>query len=168
MSQLVNALLVFGLTLLSGVLDARGFIYASRAWPDGVLDLRWALSAVVAFVGGLSCYVVAVRYMQGFGLQGVALQSALWFVVTGVGVAVMDGSIARLAEPHAAGRGRAGGARAGVADRVDVGGGGLSPRNRSRRPPQATESIRALLVRKRMRRAARPGECFRTIRAPPG
>jgi hypothetical protein len=93
MSQLVNALLVFGLTLLSGVLDARGFVYASRAWPDGVLDLRWALSAVVAFVGGLSCYVVAVRYMQGFGLQGVALQSALWFVVTGVGVAVMDGSI---------------------------------------------------------------------------
>jgi hypothetical protein len=93
MSQLVNALLVFGLTLLSGVLDARGFVYASRAWPDGVLDLRWAVSAVVAFVGGLSCYVVAVRYMQGFGLQGVALQSALWFIVTGVGVAVMDGSI---------------------------------------------------------------------------
>ncbi len=93
MPQLVNALLVFGLTLLSGVLDARGFIYASRAWPEGVLDLRWAVSAVVAFVGGLSCYVVAVRYMQGFGLQGVALQSALWFLVTGVGVAVMDGSI---------------------------------------------------------------------------
>jgi hypothetical protein len=93
MSQLVNALLVFGLTLLSGVLDARGFVYASRAWPDGVLDLRWAVSAVVAFVGGLSCYVVAVRYMQGFGLQGVALQSALWFIVTGVGVAIMDGSI---------------------------------------------------------------------------
>jgi hypothetical protein len=94
MSQLVNALLVFGLTLLSGVLDARGFIYASRAWPDGLLDLRWGLSAVAAFVGGLSCYVVAVRFMQGFGLQGVALQSALWFVVTGAGVAVMDGSIA--------------------------------------------------------------------------
>jgi len=93
MPQLVNALLIFGLTLLSGVLDARGFVYASRAWPEGVLDLRWAVSAVVAFVGGLSCYVVAVRYMQGFGLQGVALQSALWFVVTGVGVAVMDGSI---------------------------------------------------------------------------
>lgn len=31
--------------------------------------------------------------MQSFGIQGVALQSALWFVVTGVGVAIMDGSI---------------------------------------------------------------------------
>jgi len=93
MSQWVNALLVFGLTVFSGLLDARGFVYASRAWPDGVLDLKWGVSAVLAFVGGLSCYVVAVKYMQGFGLQGVALQSAVWFVVTGVGVAIMDGSI---------------------------------------------------------------------------
>jgi len=93
MSQVVNALLVFGLTVLSGVLDARGFVYASRAWPEGHLDLKWGVSAVFAFVGGLSCYVVAVRYMQGFGVQSVALQSALWFVVTGVGVAIMDGTI---------------------------------------------------------------------------
>jgi hypothetical protein len=31
--------------------------------------------------------------MQGAGIQGVALQSALWFVVTGIGVAIMDASI---------------------------------------------------------------------------
>ena len=93
MSQLVNALLVFGLTVISGFLDARGFVYAARAWPGGNLDLKWAISAVVAFVGGLSCYVIAVRFMQGFGISGVALQSALWFVVTGIGVALMDGSI---------------------------------------------------------------------------
>ena len=93
MSQLANALLVFGLTIFSGFLDARGFVYASRAWPGGQLDLKWGVSAVVAFVGGLSCYVFAVRFMQGFGIQGVALQSALWFVVTGLGVAAMDGSI---------------------------------------------------------------------------
>ena len=93
MSQLVNALLVFGLTVFSGFLDARGFVYASRAWPGGELDLKWGLSAVAAFVGGLSCYVFAVRFMQGFGIQGVALQSALWFVVTGVGVAIMDSTI---------------------------------------------------------------------------
>ena len=93
MSQLANAVLVFGLTVFSGFLDARGFIYAGKAWPGGQLDLKWGLSAVVAFVGCLSCYVVAVRDMQGFGIQGVALQSTLWFVVTGVGVAAMDGTI---------------------------------------------------------------------------
>ena len=52
-----------------------------------------AVFAVLAFVGCLSCYVVAVRFMQGAGIQGVALQSALWFVVTGIGVAIMDASI---------------------------------------------------------------------------
>lgn len=93
MSQLANAALVFGLTVFSGFLDARGFIYAGKAWPGGQLDLKWGISAVLAFVGGLSCYVVAVRFMQGAGIQGVALQSALWFVVTGIGVAIMDASI---------------------------------------------------------------------------
>ncbi|MCP5471931.1 MAG: hypothetical protein H7A18_07615 [Sinobacteraceae bacterium] len=93
MSQLVNALLVFGLTAFSGFLDARGFVYASRAWPDGRLDLKWGLAAVAAFIGGLSCYVIAVRFMQGFGIHSVALQSALWFVITGIGIAAMDGTI---------------------------------------------------------------------------
>jgi hypothetical protein len=93
MSQLWGMLVVLGLTSLSGVLDARGFIYASRAWPDGQFDLRWGASAVVTFIGGMSCYVLAVRFMNGLGVQGAALQSALWFVMTAVGVAVMDASI---------------------------------------------------------------------------
>jgi hypothetical protein len=32
--------------------------------------------------------------MQNAGIQGVALQSGIWFVVTAIGIAVMDGSIA--------------------------------------------------------------------------
>jgi hypothetical protein len=93
MSQLWSTLLVLGLTGFSGALDARGFVYASRAWPGGALDLRWGISAVVAFIGGMSCYVLAVRFMHGLGVQGAVLQSALWFVVTAIGVALMDGSI---------------------------------------------------------------------------
>jgi hypothetical protein len=94
MQTLSNWLMVLILTGLSGVLDARGFVYASRSWPGGVLDWRWAGSAVLAFVGGLSCYVVAVRFLQGMGATSVAIQTGIWFVVTGLGVAAMDGSIA--------------------------------------------------------------------------
>lgn len=90
---MTNAGLVLFLTVLSGLLDARGFVYASRAWPGGVVDMKWAGAAVLAFVGGLSCYVFSVRFMQGFGVTGVALQSGIWFVVTAAGVALMDGSI---------------------------------------------------------------------------
>jgi hypothetical protein len=89
-----NLALVLILTGLSGVLDARGFVYAARAWPDGSLDLRMAAIAIVAFIGGLSCYVLAVRFMHGLGVSSVAIQTGIWFIVTAVGVSVMDGSIA--------------------------------------------------------------------------
>jgi hypothetical protein len=37
--------------------------------------------------------VLAVRFIQAMGVHGVALQSALWFIVTAVGIAVLDTSI---------------------------------------------------------------------------
>ena len=49
---------------------------------------------MLCFLAGLSCYVVAVRFIQALGVSGVALQSALWFIVTAVGIAALDGSIA--------------------------------------------------------------------------
>jgi hypothetical protein len=93
MNRLTAGAIVLVLTLLSGIMDARGFVYAARAWPEGRLDSRLALASMAAFFAGLSLYIVAVRFMQSFGLQGVALQAALWFVVTAIGVAAMDGSV---------------------------------------------------------------------------
>jgi hypothetical protein len=93
MTQLTNLLLVTGLTTLSGVLDARGFYYAPLAWPGGRLDGKYALLAILSFIGGLSLYILAVRFMQHVGVGSVAVQSAIWFVVTAIGIAVLDGSV---------------------------------------------------------------------------
>ena len=93
MGQVVNYLVVGVLTILSGLLDARGFVYAARAWPEGQFDLKMALASLAAFVGGVSAYIVAIRFMQNAGIHGVALQSGIWFVVTAAGIAVMDGSL---------------------------------------------------------------------------
>jgi len=93
MNRTLAGALVLVLTILSGLMDARGFVYAARAWPGGRLDTRLAAASMVAFFAGLSLYIVSVRFMQSFGLHGVALQAALWFVVTAVGVAAMDGSV---------------------------------------------------------------------------
>jgi hypothetical protein len=93
MNRLSAGAIVLVLTILSGVMDARGFVYAARAWPEGRLDARLALASMAAFFAGLSLYIVAVRFMQSFGLHGAALQAALWFVVTAIGVAAMDGSV---------------------------------------------------------------------------
>jgi len=93
MGQMSNFLVVGLLTVASGLLDARGFVYAAKAWPGGQLDLKMGLASLACFVGGLSAYILAVKFMQGAGIQGVALQSGIWFLVTAVGIAAMDGSV---------------------------------------------------------------------------
>jgi hypothetical protein len=93
MGQVGNFVVVGVLTLASGLLDARGFVYAARAWPQGHLDVKMGLAALLSFVGGLTAYILAIRFMQNAGVHGVALQSGIWFVVTAIGIAAMDGSI---------------------------------------------------------------------------
>ncbi|MEJ0084692.1 MAG: hypothetical protein WDO72_03345 [Pseudomonadota bacterium] len=93
MGQVANLLIVGLITIASGVLDARGFVYATRAWPEGQLDLKMGLLSLVSFAGGVSAYIVAIKFMQNAGIQGVALQSGIWFVVTAIGIAAMDGSL---------------------------------------------------------------------------
>jgi hypothetical protein len=93
MGQVGNLLIVGLITVASGLLDARGFVYAGRAWPDGQLDVKIGLLSLASFAGGVSAYIVAIKFMQNAGIQGVALQSSIWFVVTAIGIAAMDGSL---------------------------------------------------------------------------
>ncbi len=93
MNRFLCGALVLLLTVLSGVMDARGFVYASRAWPRGRLDVRLAAASVLAFLAGLCLYIGSVRFMRDLGVNAVTLQSAIWLVVTAVGLAIMDGSI---------------------------------------------------------------------------
>jgi len=93
MGQLGNFIVVGLLTIASGLLDARGFVYATRAWPDGQLDVKMGLASLASFAGGVSVYILAVKFMQTAGISGVALQSGIWFVVTAIGIAAMDGTL---------------------------------------------------------------------------
>jgi len=93
MGQLGNLAIVGLLTIASGLLDARGFVFAARAWPEGQLDPRMGAASLASFAGGLTAYILSVKFMQSAGIQGVALQSGIWFVVTAVGIAMMDGSL---------------------------------------------------------------------------
>lgn len=93
MGQIGNLVVVGLLTIASGLLDARGFLWASKVWPGGQFDLKMALASMAAFAGGISAYILAIKFMQNAGIQGVALQSGIWFVITAVGIAAMDGSL---------------------------------------------------------------------------
>jgi hypothetical protein len=93
MNRVLSGVFVLVLTLTSGLMDAKGFVYAARAWPEGRLDLRFATASMLSFFAGLSLYIASVRFMKSIGVNAVALQSGIWFVVTAVGIAVMDGSV---------------------------------------------------------------------------
>jgi hypothetical protein len=93
MRSFLSAFLVLLLTVLSGVMDARGFVYAGRAWPDGQIDWAAVGQSLLAFFAGISLYIGAVRFMQAMGLNAVALQSGIWFVATAIGIAALDGSV---------------------------------------------------------------------------
>lgn len=93
MNQLLSGALVLVLTIFSGVMDARAFVYAARAWPGGRIDMRLAGASLFYFFLGVSLYIVAVRFMKSVGVNAVALQSAIWFVATAIGIAVLDGSV---------------------------------------------------------------------------
>ena len=93
MRWILSASLVLVLTILSGVMDARGFVYAGRAWPSGSIDWTAVGMSILAFFAGISLYIGAVRFMQTMGLNAVPLQSGIWFVATAIGIAAMDGSV---------------------------------------------------------------------------
>lgn len=93
MKPLLYALLVLILTVMSGVMDARGFVYAGRAWPQGNIDWTAIGQSLLAFFAGISLYIGAVRFMQAMGLNAVALQSGIWFVATAIGIAALDGTV---------------------------------------------------------------------------
>ena len=95
MKSFLSGLLVLVLTVTSGVMDARGFVYAGRAWPKGQLDWQAVGQSMLAFFAGISLYIGAVRFMQAMGLNAVALQSGIWFVATAIGIAALDGSVAQ-------------------------------------------------------------------------
>jgi len=93
MKPFLSALLVLVLTVTSGVMDARGFVYAGKAWPGGNLDWTAVGQSMLAFLAGISLYIGAVRFMQAMGLNAVALQSGIWFVATAIGIAALDGTV---------------------------------------------------------------------------
>ena len=84
---------VIGLTLVSGLCDAQGFIYASRMWQDGMLMKTAAAKSGCWFLVGMSFYLLSLRYARQVGMVSPELQSLFWFAVTLIGVAVVNGRI---------------------------------------------------------------------------
>ena len=91
---MINVLLAIGLTIGSGVLDAFGFVHASRVWRDDHLVLREVFLTFVYFLSGVGAYLLVVRYFDRLGISATEIQTLLWFAVTVLGVATIQRSLA--------------------------------------------------------------------------
>jgi hypothetical protein len=89
--HLVQWALTIGLTILSGIGDSQGFLYAARIWTeDGFHGPNMAKSGL-GFGFGILMYWIALRGMRALGVVSPEVQTGIWFAVTIAGVALLSG-----------------------------------------------------------------------------
>ena len=87
----VNLAVVAVLTLVSGLLDAQGFVHAARIWDGSRLVGRELAFSAAGFGLGIACYWIAVRFARYLGVVTPEIQTLGWFAATIVGVGLLSG-----------------------------------------------------------------------------
>lgn len=85
-------LLIFGLTLASGLADAQGAIHAAKIWQDDRLIWPEVGKAVLGFAVGITLFFIVVKYMNALGIVAPEIQTITWFSMMIVGVALFNGA----------------------------------------------------------------------------
>ena len=83
--------LIITFTVASGIFDSLAFSYAAGIWKDGRLVASEAWKAAASFTIGIGMYFGALRYLSEAGVVFAEVQVLLWFGVTIVGVAILQG-----------------------------------------------------------------------------
>jgi hypothetical protein len=88
-----SVLVIATFTVLSGLGDAAGFVFASRIWSEGRFAGVEAAKCLAAFQFGMLMYWVALWKLSEHGIDSAELQTMFWFVVTIIGVALLSGRV---------------------------------------------------------------------------
>jgi hypothetical protein len=88
--QLRAIVFILGLTLISGMGDALGFVHSARVWQEGKPVWAEFAKSTAGFAVGISAYWLAVRYLNQVGDFAPEAQTLAWFVVTIVGMAMVS------------------------------------------------------------------------------
>ena len=90
---MLDVLMAIGLTLITGICDAYGFVHSSRTWKDGQFSPREAILAVSLFLVGILVYIALIRNLQRLGITSPEIQTLGWFATTVIGIAIIERSI---------------------------------------------------------------------------
>jgi hypothetical protein len=92
---MTTVLLITLFTLLSGIGDALGFLYAGRVWTEQQFLWGNALKSALGFQFGVAMYWCAVRQLRAQGVIDTEVQTLLWFGATIIGIAILSGQFLR-------------------------------------------------------------------------
>jgi hypothetical protein len=92
MDQIINIALIVILTTISGYFDAQGAIAAANIWQNGQLVGSELLKSGASFAAGITAYWFSLRFMKAIGIVSPEVQTAIWFTVMIVGVALSSGA----------------------------------------------------------------------------
>lgn len=93
--QIVTLVIVLVLCLISGIADSQGFIHASRVWQNDQLVWRELGWSALGFAVGIGHFWTSLRFMKRLGIVSPEVQTALWFTVTIIGVAITSGKFSK-------------------------------------------------------------------------
>lgn len=88
---LQNSVIVFVLIVLSGFADSLGFVYAARIWQQDAMSWENLLKSASGWAIGITMYVISLRFLARLGVTSAEMQTAVWFAVTMIGVAIFSG-----------------------------------------------------------------------------
>jgi len=92
-----SLILILLFTLLSGLGDAVGFVYAGKVWQDEHFQVMNAVKSVLGFQFGVFMYWYATRYLAAHGVIDAEVQTLFWFSATIIGIALLSGQFLRWA-----------------------------------------------------------------------
>lgn len=88
-------ILVIGTTLISGIGDSQGFIYAANVWQNGGLVWGELSKSALGFSIGIGTYWLSLKYLKELGVIAPETQAIFWFGITIIGVAFISGKFLR-------------------------------------------------------------------------
>lgn len=86
-----NGFWALALTLLSGYLDALGFVYAAKIWQKDALVWPMLIRAALGWGFGITLNIFALRYLIRLGVNAAEIQTTFWFAVVIIGVVIFSG-----------------------------------------------------------------------------
>jgi hypothetical protein len=86
-----NFLIALALVVLSGFADSLGFVYAAKVWQKDVFSWLDLVKSMLGWWGGITLYVISLRFMARMGVTSAEIQTIVWFAMTIIGVVIFSG-----------------------------------------------------------------------------